>query len=145
MPEKAFSLDLWQQRYPTLYDTVGAQGAEACATLARQFLSGAACRDAARAADLLGLVTAHLAQLGLGSCTVAGAAGQGAVVPSGSMAGAAQPALVGRLTTARMGSIQVQADAGPVTASQAWWMQTPYGAAFWAATSFLRTGLYVPG
>lgn len=211
MPASSFSLTLWQQRYPSLFASLGAQGIQASAALATQFLPPSALRNPTRYAELLGLATAHLAQLGLGSCTqnaqsqnnstsqtatqvatndtpsssnnnqqssavsqntsstaqqVASAssttsdstptsttsADNTAMAPPTTQAqGAAtttlfqQPVLVGRITTARMGSLSVQADAGPVAGSQAWWLQTPYGAAFWAATTSLRTALYVPG
>jgi len=75
---------------------------------------------------LLFLVTAHLAAL------YSGVGGQ-----------PASP-LVGRVTNATEGSVSVGVDAGPVTASQAWWMQTKYGAAFWQASLRFRTMRYVP-
>ena len=216
MPASSFSLTLWQQRYPSLFASLGAQGIQASAALATQFLPPSALRNPTRCAELLGLATAHLAQLGLGSCTqnaqsqnnsaaqnsstsqtatqaqsdtqsssnnnqqssaasqntsstAQQAASANSTIPDSTAIsttsadntatpppttqaqGAAtttpfqQPVLVGRITTARMGSLSVQADAGPVAGSQAWWLQTPYGAAFWAATTSLRTALYVPG
>ncbi|MFT8852533.1 DUF4054 domain-containing protein [Acetobacter orientalis] len=217
MPASSFSLTLWQQRYPSLFASLGAQGIQASAALATQFLPPSALRNPTRYAELLGLATAHLAQLGLGSCTqnaqsqnnsaaqnsstsqtatqvatsdtqsssnnnqqssaalqntsstAQQAASASSTIPDSTAIsttsadntatpppttqaqGAAtttpfqQPVLVGRITTARMGSLSVQADAGPVAGSQAWWLQTPYGAVFWAATTSLRTALYVPG
>ncbi|WP_281641381.1 DUF4054 domain-containing protein [Acetobacter orientalis] len=216
MPASSFSLTLWQQRYPSLFASLGAQGIQASAALATQFLPPSALRNPTRSAELLGLATAHLAQLGLGSCTqnaqsqnnsaaqnsstsqtvtqaqsdtqsssnnnqqssavlqntsstAQQAASASSTIPDSTAIsttsadntatpppatqaqGAAtttpfqQPVLVGRITTARMGSLSVQADAGPVAGSQAWWLQTPYGAAFWAATTSLRIALYVPG
>ncbi|MCP1217085.1 DUF4054 domain-containing protein [Acetobacter orientalis] len=211
MPASSFSLTLWQQRYPSLFASLGAQGIQASAALATQFLPPSALRNPTRYAELLGLATAHLAQLGLGSCTQnaqspnnstsqtatqvatndtpsssnnnqqSSAASQNTSSTAQQAASASsttsdstptsttradntatpppatqaqgtatttpfqQPVLVGRITTARMGSLSVQADVGPVAGSQAWWLQTPYGAAFWAATTSLRTALYVPG
>ena len=75
---------------------------------------------------LLFLVTAHLAAL------YSGIGGQ-----------PASP-LVGRVAQATEGTVNVSVDAGPVTASQAWWMQTKYGAAFWQASMRYRTMRYVP-
>ncbi|MFT8565349.1 MAG: DUF4054 domain-containing protein, partial [Acetobacter orientalis] len=69
MPASSFSLTLWQQRYPSLFASLGAQGIQASAALATQFLPPSALRNPTRSAELLGLATAHLAQLGLGSCT----------------------------------------------------------------------------
>ncbi|MFT9046701.1 DUF4054 domain-containing protein [Acetobacter orientalis] len=216
MPASSFSLTLWQQRYPSLFASLGAQGIQASAALATQFLPPSALRNPTRYAELLGLATAHLAQLGLGSCTQnaqsqnnsaaqnsstsqtatqaqsdtqsssnnnqqSSAASQNTSSTAQQAASASstmpdstpisttsadntatpplttqaqgtatttpfqQPVLVGRITTARMGSLSVQADVGPVAGSQAWWLQTPYGAAFWAATTSLRIALYVPG
>lgn len=213
MPEWSFSLTQWQQRYPTLYASVGADGVQASAALATQFLTAAAVRNPTRYAELLGLATAHLAQLGLGACaqtplpatssatqppqqaqpsaTAASATPNtttDTATPPGTDTPADQPpqsgtstatqpgsntnispaatpstpadisptqppeqslfqnpVLVGRIISARMGSLAVQVEGGPVSGSQAWWVQTPYGAAFWAATTSLRTGLYVPG
>lgn len=221
MPASPLSLTLWQQRYPSLFASMGAEGIQASAALAIQFLPPSALRNPTRYAELLGLATAHLAQLGLGSCSqytqsqnsaaeqistatsqtnkhaqelsqpsVNSASTQFSAVsqntssvtpqaapPSSTSTGSGQatitntenttsattppttqaqggsstsplfqqPVLVGRITAARMGSLSVQADAGPVAGSQAWWLQTPYGAAFWAATTSLRIALYVPG
>lgn len=150
MADSLFSLELWQQRYPALYAAAGAVAIQANAALATQFLSPATVRSPTRYLELLGLATAHLVQLGLGSVTsgqVPGPQQENASFTPAVAAGSAvsEPVLVGRITSARMGSVTVQADAGPVTGSQAWWVQTPYGAAFWAATTSLRTGFYIAG
>jgi hypothetical protein len=34
---------------------------------------------------------------------------------------------------------------GPVTAANAYWMQSKYGAAYWQATQSLRSFRYMPG
>ena len=78
-----------------------------------------------RLSVLLGLATAHLIQL---NATVNG------VIPS---------PLVGRVSSASEGSVSVSVDAGQVTATQAWWAQTRYGAAFWQATARYRRMRYV--
>lgn len=52
---------------------------------------------------------------------------------------------VGRVSSATEGSVSVTLDAGPVRNAQAWWLQTKYGAAFWAATRQYRTMRYFPG
>ena len=52
--------------------------------------------------------------------------------------------LVGRITSATEGSVTVQADM-PAQQSAAWFMQTKYGAMYWAMTSPYRTMRYVPG
>ncbi|MFT9316672.1 MAG: hypothetical protein ABF521_11105, partial [Acetobacter orientalis] len=68
MPASSFSLTLWQQRYPSLFASLGAQGIQASAALATQFLPPSALRPPTRSAELLGLATAQLAPRGLGSC-----------------------------------------------------------------------------
>lgn len=60
--------------------------------------------------------------------------------------GAPASPLVGRIDQATEGSVSVHADMGDVNAggpSQAWYMQTKYGAEYWAATAGVRTGHYV--
>jgi hypothetical protein len=58
-----------------------------------------------------------------------------------------QPApIVGRINTASEGSVSVGADMGDATAgspSQAYYMQTQWGAEFWYATAGFRTANYV--
>ena len=134
MPSALFDAQAWQPRYPALFATVGAEGAQACFDQASLFLANdetSPVSNLTRRASLLGLIAAHLAQLGFGA--------------SGTGNTPEVPALVGRITSARMGSVAVEADMGAVTAAQAWWAQTPYGATYWAATAFLRTARYVPG
>lgn len=76
---------------------------------------------------LLYMLTAHLTQL---SC---GADGDS---PSG---------LVGRIASAGEGSVNVSLDY-PATPTNAWFVQTPYGAMFWQATAAYRTfAAYRPG
>ncbi len=77
--------------------------------------------------QVLNMATAHIAALN------SGVNGQ---APSG---------LVGRIDQASEGSVSVHADMGPVVNSQAWWMQTRYGAACWQATATYRTFRYVSG
>ncbi|WP_124295078.1 DUF4054 domain-containing protein [Acetobacter pasteurianus] len=122
--------------YPNLVASAGAGAASACFARAGLFLNNTGTspvRNPAKRAELLMLITAHLLQLGINSGAYATGVGAGTA------------ALVGRITTARMGSVQVQADMGTVSSTQAWWVQTPYGATFWAASAFLRMGRYVPG
>lgn len=75
---------------------------------------------------LLNLLTAHITQLS------AGVDGQG---PS---------AVVGRINSASEGSVSVGADY-PANASNAWFLQTPFGASFWQATAAYRMVNYIPG
>lgn len=75
---------------------------------------------------LLNLMVAHICQI------MYGANGQG---PAG---------IVGRISNATEGSVSVAAEF-PMTPSNAWFMQTPFGAAFWQATAAYRTMRYMPG
>jgi len=83
--------------------------------------------DLTKRALLLDLLTAHLAQLG-GVLNAAGAA--------------QNP--VGRVSSASEGSVSASFDAGPVTNSQAWYLQTQYGALYWQATALFRAFRYSP-
>lgn len=54
--------------------------------------------------------------------------------------------LVGRISSATQGSVSVQTDAGDANAgspSEAWYLQTTWGAFYWAATAQYRTGHYL--
>jgi len=63
-----------------------------------------------------------------------------------SASGAPASPIVGRINSANQGSVSVQADMGDANSgspSQAWYMQTKYGAEFWAATAPQRTANYL--
>ncbi|WP_164781655.1 DUF4054 domain-containing protein [Mesorhizobium sp. M7A.F.Ca.MR.148.00.0.0] len=75
---------------------------------------------------LLNLMVAHICQI------TYGANGQ---APAG---------IVGRVSNASEGSVSVAAEF-PMTPNNAWFMQTPFGAAFWQATAAYRTMRYIPG
>lgn len=76
---------------------------------------------------LLNMLTAHITAL---------YSGINGNVPSG---------IVGRISSASEGSVSVNADMGPTTNSQAWYLQTQYGAAYWTATARYRAFQYLPG
>jgi hypothetical protein len=86
---------------------------------------------------LLYLLTSHIAWLS------APRDSQGNI----SSVGSPESSLVGRISSASEGSVSVQTDMGDANAgspSQAWYMQTRYGAEYWAATAGYRTAVYVP-
>lgn len=89
--------------------------------------------DSSRVTDLLqrtmllNMLTAHIAKLNAGSN------------------GESATDLVGRISSATQGSVSVSADMGPVSGTEAWYLQTKYGAAYWNATAPFRTMQYVPG
>lgn len=92
------------------------------------YLSNSDCspvQDVSRRSRLLNMLTAHLAYLG------------------GALSADGRPGPVGRVSSATEGSVSISTEyATPGTA--AWFTQTPYGAAFWQATSTLRGFRYVP-
>ncbi|MFJ3048508.1 DUF4054 domain-containing protein [Herbaspirillum chlorophenolicum] len=97
------------------------------ATLFLNNTPASVCQDLVVRALLLNMLTAHIAAL------------------NGGVNGQAASPLVGRVNSATEGSVSVSTDMGPVYNSQAWYLQTKYGAEFWAATSIFRRFRYVPG
>jgi hypothetical protein len=96
--------------------------------LAQQYCrndGGGPVNDAGVQAQLLNLMVAHVAQILFGSSI--------------------QPLspLVGRISNASEGSVSVSVDF-PTTATNAWYLQTPFGAAFWQLMLPYRLGRYVP-
>lgn len=56
--------------------------------------------------------------------------------------GQPSPTLVGRISQASEGSVNVSADMDLPPGSAQWWNQTKYGAAYWVATAVFRTFRY---
>lgn len=76
----------------------------------------------------LNLITAHIAALMQPNSAASS--------PSG---------IVGRITNATQGSVSVAASMpDPKSPLEGWFMQTQYGAMYWAASSSYRTARYVP-
>ena len=73
---------------------------------------------------LLNMLTAHIAFMG------------------GALSADGQPRPVGRVSQASEGSVSASFDYG-TPGTQAWFIQTQYGASFWQATSSLRSFRYV--
>lgn len=85
--------------------------------------------------NLLYLLTAHIAWLN------APRDSSGQPISTGTPA----PSTVGRVNTATEGSVSVGLDMGDANAgspSQAWYMQTTWGAEYWYATAQFRTARY---
>lgn len=78
---------------------------------------------------LLYMLTAHIAFLNSGTND-----GAGNITPP--------PGIVGRINTATQGSVSVGAEM-VTTADSTFYMQTKYGAQFWAATARFRTAIYI--
>lgn len=93
---------------------------------------GSLVRDAQRREILLGMLTAHLTFINNGTND-----GAGNVTPP--------YGVVGRIASATEGSVTVGVEFdAPPNASQAWLIQTKYGAEYWSATAKYRTMRYVP-
>ena len=124
-----FSLSNFVAIYPqfaTLSPTQVVQGALPVAELYCRNDGGGPVSTAETQTTLLNLMVAHICQL------MYGVNGQPAA------------GIVGRISDATEGSVSVSADF-PMMPSNAWFMQTPFGAAFWQATAAYRTARYVPG
>lgn len=122
-----FDLAAWRARFPE-FATVSDTAVRAYFSDTALYLDNtdaSPVTDLARRAALLGLLTAHLAAL---------YSGVGGEKPS---------AVVGRVTQVTQGSVSVSVDAGPVGGSQAWFMTTKYGAAYWQATAPYRRFRYI--
>lgn len=102
------------------------------ATLQLDNSCGSLVRDANKREILLDLLTAHLTFINQGTND-----GAGNVTPPYSV--------VGRLATAQEGSVNMGAEYdAPPNASQAWLIQSKYGAEYWSATAKYRTMRYIP-
>lgn len=130
MPAVAFDWSVWSARYPEL---VAKGVTEPLATSffaeAGLLLNNTDCSvvtDDATRLLLLNMITAHIAALWAN-------------------ANAGNGGAVGRMASATQGSVSVSLDYGQVGRSEAWWVQTPYGAQWWASTAMYRTMQYVPG
>lgn len=119
----------WMQIFPqfaSLNQQQVVNGALPIAELYCRNDGGGPVSTAAIQTNLLNLMVAHVCQL------IYGVNGQS---PSG---------LVGRISDATEGSVSVSTD-WPSTPNNAWFLQTPFGAAFWQAAAAYRTMRYIPG
>lgn len=113
---------------PTFTALTEQQVTQVILPLAEQYVrndgGGPVCNPATQI-QLLNLMVAHIAQLLFGSST--------------------QPLspLVGRISNASEGSVSVGTDF-PTTPSNAWFVQTQYGAMFWQLSLPFRLGRYIP-
>lgn len=99
------------------------------ATLILNAGCGSVVQDANMRQRLLYLLVAHIATL----------------VPLATAQGGGGAGLVGGVTSATEGTVSVSASwLGEVSASMAWFVQTPYGQLFWQLTSPFRSFRYFP-
>lgn len=127
-----FSYSSWQARYPEFNATVSQQAAQLCFNEAELYLNNSTWSRVldgsvgGQRSMLLNMVTAHIAKLYFGSSL-----------------GPASDA-VGRLSDAAEGSVSVSLQyVNDMTAAEAWFAQTKYGASFWNATTIYRSAQYV--
>lgn len=138
-PVVTFDNNAWVAGYP-IFANVGATLGQSYFNRA-SFICANNCRNPANAtpgmlADLLYLLTSHIAWLN----SPRDANGNPAAT------GQAPSPIVGRINSATEGSVSVGADMGDANAgspSEAWYLQTTWGAEYWAATAGVRTGFYV--
>lgn len=102
------------------------------ATLLLNNSCGSFIQDANQRLQLLYTLTAHCLLIDRGTND-----GEGNVTPA--------QGIVGRIDSAAEGSVSVSAAYNnDVTMSEAYFIQTKYGAKFWQQTAWTRTALYVP-
>lgn len=131
MAQVVFDPAAFKVAYPA-FSAVDDGFLQSCFVQAGFYLSNKDCSPVQDVADreaLLWMLTAHIAYL------------QGALNPPGTTSG---PAPVGRLGSATEGSVSVSYDFGPTTNREAWYLQSQWGAMFWAATAYLRAFRYRP-
>lgn len=85
-------------------------------------------KDLAERSILLNMLTAHIATLG------------GVVAAGGAGSTAGQ---VGRVSSATEGSVSASLDMGAVYGTAAWYMQTQWGAQYWALTAPYRNARFI--
>ncbi len=118
MAVAVFDYAAWNTLYPELAGVTPARAALLFqqAGLYLDNSDGSIVQDVDRRLMLFNMLVAHLATLG------------GALEADGKPTG-----LVGRVTSAGEGSVSVSVDAGVEPGTAAWYAQTAYGYAFWAA------------
>lgn len=129
MAVAVFNYQDWILDYPELAAKVTeAQGRRLFAQAGTRYLNNtdwSVVQDIPTRTDLLYLLVAHMAALGIAR---------------------ADPSFfgAGRVSSATQGSVSVSLDVGAMSGTEAWYAQTTYGWAYWAATAPYRTMQYVP-
>ncbi|GBQ07293.1 DUF4054 domain-containing protein [Saccharibacter floricola] len=128
-----FSYTDWAAAFPDLAQSVKEPQARMLFRQACLFLNNTAfsmVKDVEERQDLLWLLMAHIAQLGLN------ASGSGR---SGTQGG------VGRIASASRGSVSVSFDGAGLPSKAGWFTQTQYGLTYWQATAQYRQMRMIPG
>lgn len=127
-----FNLGIFLARYPefTAYANANPSTLPAMFAEAGLYLSNcptSPVQDVTLRGVLLNMITAHIAFL------------------AGALSADGQARPVGRVSQASEGSVSASFDYAPATpGGEAWYTQSPYGAAFWQATQNLRGFRYRP-
>lgn len=137
-PPVSFDYDTWIAGYPIFAGCTPTQGQawfnRADLYFANDICNPAICVGLTRFAMYLYMLTSHIAWLS----APRDASGNPAAT------GQAPPAIVGRISSATEGSVSVTSEFGASgSPSEAWFLQTPYGAEFWQATAQFRTARYL--
>lgn len=123
----SFDYDLWAKMFPQVaMNTNKYQIENLVLPLASQYcpIDGTSpCCIASTLSQAINLMVAHISQLFFG---INGAAPSGAV---------------GRVADASEGSVSVTLDYGATNSSSAWFVQTPWGAAYWQLMLPFRSGV----
>lgn len=130
----SFSFGEFEAAYPEFAGIGSGPCAQAFSMATLQLAAGCGSRivDAVQRQALLYLLTAHITFLANGTND-----GSGNIVPA--------PGIVGRIADATEGAVSVGAEmSSTVGQSQAYYVQTKYGAQYWQATAQYRTGVYIP-
>ncbi|MXV35745.1 MULTISPECIES: DUF4054 domain-containing protein [unclassified Saccharibacter] len=128
-----FSYTDWAAAFPDLAQSVNETQARMLFRQACRFLNNTAfsiVQDVEERQDLLWLLMAHLAQLGLN------ASGAGSTGTQGG---------VGRIASASRGSVSVSFDGAGLPSHAGWFTQTQYGLTYWQATAQYRQMRMTPG
>lgn len=126
MAQVVFDPAAFKEAYPA-FAAVSDAALTQCFNIACLYLSNKDCsvvQDISERTTLLYLLTAHIAYL------------------NGLLTGN-KPSPVGRTASATEGSVSVSFDY-PMSPGGAWYMQTQWGASFWAATAKYRGPVYRP-
>lgn len=129
MPVAIFNPTLFKARYPQFANvsdgTLGAYFLESGLYLNNT--DGSRVQDLTKRLLLLNMLVAHIAVL------------------NGALSADGQAIPVGRVSQAAEGSVSASLEySAPVPGSAPWFNQTQFGAAFWAATAYLRSMVYSP-
>lgn len=128
MAVAVFDYGQWAILYPNLASSVTEPQAQALFGQASLYCDNSECSpvsDLTVRLALLNLLVAHLAQL--------------------NFAAASGNALAGPVESAKEGSVEVKVKLPDARGLEFWFLQTPYGQQYWAATAAWRTMQYVPG